>query len=242
MIFLIIYFYNLYLEINILLMLKDKSMLFNFLIKIAKIIIISCIIIYFFTYETIVIGKTKSNQANAPFKYDYATQKENEIENPNKSYSPDDFILSLSKKRLNTLFKVLQQKEQVYKDILNDFDQISFKNLNDFIKDEHYSKEISQYLLVENNEITATDSFIDHLKEISFNQTYIYSTQRFRSLQAQALNKFAVKPVIVTAAHSGYFAALEASILQVHAKFPGHPIIIYDLGLNALQKRKVRIF
>ena len=39
-------------------------------------------------------------------------------------------------------------------------------------------------------------------------------------------------PVIVTAANSNYFDALQATVYQIHMFLPDFKLIIYDLGLS----------
>ena len=43
-------------------------------------------------------------------------------------------------------------------------------------------------------------------------------------------------PVIVTAANSNYYDALQATVYQIHTFLPDFKLIIYDLGLSDEQK------
>ena len=43
----------------------------------------------------------------------------------------------------------------------------------------------------------------------------------------------------MTAAHSGFYKALEATVERIHKIFPDYELIIYDLGLEPLQLKKV---
>ena len=105
-------------------------------------------------------------------------------------YNKDDYILKLSKERLNKLFKVLHGKESVYNDILKDFNLISFTNLlNKTEPDEYYNYEINKYLTKNNNEIEATDAFIDHLYKMSHIKIFINNTNPNRNLLKKSMNK-----------------------------------------------------
>ena len=84
------------------------------------------------------------------------------------SYS-DNYILNISQKRINYLLNKLYEKEKNYSSTLNELNLISFELLNK--KNESYfgefNREINEYLKIKDNSVEVTDSFIQHLYNIS---------------------------------------------------------------------------
>lgn len=46
--------------------------------------------------------------------------------------------------------------------------------------------------------------------------------------------------MIVTAANSAYYGALQATVFHIHKYFPDYLLIVYDLGLEEEQLQTVR--
>ncbi len=83
-------------------------------------------------------------------------------------FREDDYLNEISVQRINKLLQVLKEKEAVYKDIFKDFDLVSF---SDFINKNEISSEFNEFIELKNNNVVASDYFVNYLKTISHIQT-----------------------------------------------------------------------
>lgn len=166
------------------------------LLKIANVLVVILVLLYFITYETLIVNETKpSKDSYSPaVDQDYIDRF---VVRSNHSFTSNDFIMELSKNRLKKLFKILLEKEKTYSDILNGFDLISFSDLKKQVY-RNYQQEIKKYLSVENDQIDATDSFVEHINQMSINRSFIYSDQRLRKLVPKTLNPVNIIKMLVT--------------------------------------------
>jgi len=157
-----------------------------------------------------------------------------------QKFRESDYLNKISTERINTLFSVLKEKEVDYKSIFNDFDFFSFTDMvshtENITQITPYSSEVKSFLDIQNNNVVATDLFINYLQEISHNQTFINFQSPERKLNRK-MGKYETKPTIIIAGNSGYYKRLEATIFYVHKYFPDFPLIVYDLGLTDLQQK-----
>lgn len=86
-------------------------------------------------------------------------------------FADNEYILALSKQRLNTLFSILKTKEIQYSDIFNTLNVFMFDKLSTY---EEYSNEIKRYFETRNNVVEVNDKFIDDLKYLSNYYSYVY--------------------------------------------------------------------
>lgn len=189
--------------------------------------------------DSIQISKTLVNVGNReqPIDREYTN---------NSTYQASDYYLEISRKRINSLFKILRQKEFKYGHIFNDFDQISFNALLNGDEqqqqqhDSSYKSEQLKYLIIQNkSEIEVNDQFIDYLHNLTHHQVFIQS--QLKKKQGGQLKKFESGPTIVTASHSGYFKSLDATVKYIHEIFPDFQLIIYDMGLYESQLKKLML-
>jgi len=83
-------------------------------------------------------------------------------------YREDDYLMPISSDRLNKLFGILKEKELIYRDLLNQLGILSF---NDLLDTNHIGPEYKDYIQLRNNNVLATDHFVNYLKAKSHIQT-----------------------------------------------------------------------
>jgi len=83
-------------------------------------------------------------------------------------YREDDYLMPISSDRLNKLFAILKEKELIYRDVLNQLGILSF---NDLLDTNHVGPEYTDYIQLRNENVLATDYFVNYLKAKSHIQT-----------------------------------------------------------------------
>jgi len=84
------------------------------------------------------------------------------------SYRENDYLNKISADRLNKLFDILKEKEAIYQDVLENFDFLSFRNL---LNNQKISTDYKDYIRLKDNNVVATEYFIEYLKTKSHIQT-----------------------------------------------------------------------
>ncbi|CAF0887758.1 unnamed protein product [Brachionus calyciflorus] len=144
----------------------------------------------------------------------------------------NNYIHDLSTKRLNKLFKILQEKEEKFKIIFESLNLISFTDYKlekyNNVLSKNYQVESNNFLLKNDSNFMINEKFIKYL----YHKTHNYSFDNPRNSVLKRNITVNKKPAIVTAANSAYYSALQATVFHIHKHFPDYPLIIYDLGLD----------
>jgi hypothetical protein len=127
-----------------------------------------------------------SNQLSAKELYTNQTQiKTEKLYDVTRSAKPKaiQFLNNLSLDRINSLFQLLHEKEQVYKDLLSNLNVLQFSDLiqrnSESKKNDSglYETEIDKYLTIKGDHVFANRNFLAHLVNISKIYTF-KGTQR----------------------------------------------------------------
>lgn len=153
---------------------------------------------------------------------------------PRSSLSPQ-YLLDIQANRINSLFKVLWRHEDRFS---AELDHLKILSFHDLVAGKHslstYSKEfkqdMSKYIVVGNESIEVTDSFVKHLRNMS--EFYLETKSRKRNVVKFEPKSDSQKPVILTASNSKYFGRLQNTIYMIKNNYPNHTLIIYDLGMG----------
>ena len=95
------------------------------------------------------------------------------------SFENNNFMIPLTKERLNELFKILLNEEVNYKEALKSLDLIVFsdliknKNENTIFNGGQFSEEIKSYFEITANSVSVNDNFLNDLKYLSNYYSYI---------------------------------------------------------------------
>lgn len=104
------------------------------------------------------------------------------------------FSPNITKSRIDSLFRILSEKEEKYGDILDQLDLISFKNLaksktsrqsSDAKLPANYKYELDNYLDVEGERIVSSEKFVENLWQKSVHYSF---TNRRESVTKSAIN------------------------------------------------------
>ncbi len=90
------------------------------------------------------------------------------VQTGKNSYRESDYLNKISADRLNKLFDILKEKEAIYQDVLENFNFLSFRNL---LNNQKISTDYKDYIRLKDNNVVATEYFIEYLKKKSHIQT-----------------------------------------------------------------------
>jgi hypothetical protein len=212
---------------------KNQQMYYRFS-KVIKLFFILFIFIMILNISLLFDGKTKQKVERKEKKYQKqepqtTTTTQFHLETIQKE---ENFINKISIERLNKLFQILFDNEQKQHpkltQILKQLEVISFNNL---IK----TNQNGDYFQIIDNKVQIQQKFIDNL--ISMSNFYSFHNSNYNNNTKPVLND---NKVIVTAADSGYYGPMQASLFHIHKQFPNHKIIVYDLGLTPDQVEKTK--
>ena len=182
--------------------------------------------------------------------------------NYENKYNATNFLMKISKKRIDELFKILKKQEEKFKVLFRRLDILLFEDIVN--KNEHESNvyfenknDISKYFEINFGEVVVKEDFINELKYLSnyFSifmprnqvQPAIITVRSILRLQLTIkmivfllLFKADDGLVIVTAVNSNYYGSLQNAVFFIHEHFPNCKLIIYDLGLNPGQLIKTK--
>lgn len=96
------------------------------------------------------------------------------------AYDIHDFVLNINSERINKLFKIIHQKEDLFGSLLEKLNLIQFKKLVDksYLSDSSnplnvYKKEVDDYLeIVDNQNVNIKEKFVKELNILSFNYSF----------------------------------------------------------------------
>jgi hypothetical protein len=145
----------------------------------------------------------------------------------------DSFIFDIESARINRLFKILHRKEKLHSKVLNQLQLISFEDIIQKKSKVKYNK-----LQVNGDEVQVTEEFVNELKQQSI--LHSFTAESRKNVKKEKITNGNLKPVIVMAANSAYYGALQTTVYKVHQYFPDYHLIIYDLGLDVSQLLKTK--
>ena len=127
----------------------------------------------------LVIFFVLSQLANINYERHYEFVVENTI------IEEDRFLIELSTKRLNKLFKILHEKEKEFKHSLDELRVLSFsdlikKRLNDSNIKFELKNDVEKYIEIENNEVKAKRQLSVYLSKLSKLYSFNYSSHPIR--------------------------------------------------------------
>ncbi|CAF1188624.1 unnamed protein product [Rotaria sp. Silwood1] len=149
--------------------------------------------------------------------------------------------------RLHKLFQILISHENEYRTI---FDYLGIFRFNDFYNTLHPFANnterlqniyclFQQYINIsDNGHIVIKQNFISYLKLVS---NYLSNVIKNKHLTWSKTTKDKIqKPVIILAAHSLFYDALQASMRTINDYFKNSTVAIYDLGLITTQLNMIK--
>lgn len=163
-----------------------------------------------------------------------------------QSIGTDNYQLPINNERLDSLFNILQEKESKYNSIMQKLDLFSFSDLVKSYEsngafslnsNKQYSQEINSFFQVKDKKIKSTSKLINELNFISKYYSFFHERNNIKPTPITSKDN---KPVLITAANSGYYSPMQATVYLVHKYFPDYKLIIYDLGLSDDQYQTVR--
>ena len=152
------------------------------IIAVATFIIVCLLFLYtssIYDPQAVAINDNISQVAvvNLPLNHRSFPVDANLFQIDSKLFKEEDYSNKISIKRLNKLFKVLKEKEHIYEIVLQSFD---LPNFSDQLNKNAVSLEYQKFLKINDNQIEATDIFINYLKTKSSAQTLVNSLNNDR--------------------------------------------------------------
>lgn len=135
-------------------------------------ILIICIVLYNI-YKTVVFGKSRHVTSLSSHIDDFSGSIVQSIQHDKTDqlmqYINSNYQIKLTKERVNKLFKILKEKEELYKDAFNKLDLLMFDKLN---ANKIYQSEIKRYFN-STKYATINNKFIDDLKQLTNYYSYV---------------------------------------------------------------------